>query len=148
MQIVFLRQDYAIFLHVESLKEYLFFTIWVMFWNISRIYFFFFSIQNIKSNWCIISLKSFSIIFFWWKICSVSVVFIYKRFNFCYSLCRESDAALPREFFWNFILILFWCQKWSLNRGTLVPVTTIYQTECPFTVLSALFCSWNAALWF
>ena len=37
----------------------LFFTIWVMFWNISRIYIFFFSIQNIKA---IVSL-SFSIFF-------------------------------------------------------------------------------------
>ena len=41
-------------------------------------------------------------------------------------------------FYWNFILI--WkCQKWSLNRGTIVLATTIYQTKCPFTVLSALF---------
>ena len=38
----------------------------------------------------------------------------------------------------NFILI--WkCQKGSLNRGALVSATTIYQTNCPFTVLSALF---------
>ena len=41
-------------------------------------------------------------------------------------------------FFQNFILI--WkCQKWSLNRGTLVSATAIYQTKCPFIVLSALF---------
>ena len=38
----------------------------------------------------------------------------------------------------NFILI--WkCQKWSLNRGTPVSATTIYQMKCPFTVPSALF---------
>ena len=38
----------------------------------------------------------------------------------------------------NFILI--WkCQKGSLKRGTLVSATAIYQTNCPFTVLSALF---------
>ena len=39
-------------------------------------------------------------------------------------------------------LILIWkYQKWSLNRGTLVSATAIYQTKCPFTVLRALFCS-------
>ena len=38
----------------------------------------------------------------------------------------------------NFILI--WkCQKWSLNRGTLVSATAIFQTKCPITVLRALF---------
>ena len=37
-------------------------------------------------------------------------------------------------------LILIWkCQKWSLNRGTLVSATAIYQIKCPFTVLSAPF---------
>ena len=41
-------------------------------------------------------------------------------------------------YFRNFILI--WkCWKCSLNRGTLVSATVIYQTKCPFTVLSALF---------
>ena len=38
----------------------MFFTIWVTFWNISMIYFFFFWIQNIKSNCYIISKKIFS----------------------------------------------------------------------------------------
>ena len=47
---------------------------------------------------------------------------------------RKSDAAL----YWNFILIRK-CHKWFLNRGTVVLATTIYQTKCPFTVLSALF---------
>ena len=62
------------------------FTIWAMFWNISSIYFFFFSIQDIKSNNYIIFLKFFSIIFFWWKIYPFPVIFIYKRFIFGYSL--------------------------------------------------------------
>ena len=43
MLIVILLQDNAI-------PFYLFFTIWVMFSNISYIYFFFFSTQNINSN--------------------------------------------------------------------------------------------------
>ena len=34
-------------------KNYLFFSTWVKFWNISRIYFVYFSIQNIKSKCCI-----------------------------------------------------------------------------------------------
>ena len=43
-------------------------------------------------------------------------------------------------FIWNFILI--WkCQKWSLNRGILVSATATYQTKCPFIVLSPLFCA-------
>ena len=40
--------------------------------------------------------------------------------------------------YWDFILIRK-CHKWFLNRGTVVLATTIYQTKCPFTVLSALF---------
>ena len=42
------------------------------------------------------------------------------------------DAALCRIFFQNFILICK-CQKWSLNRGNLVSVTT------KSALLSALF---------
>ena len=29
--------------------------------------------------------------------------------------------------------------KWSINGGSVVLATTIYQTKCPFTILSALF---------
>ena len=57
----------------------------------------------------------------------------------------SDSRALPCLviFFRNFILI--WkCQKWSLNRGTLVSATAIYQTKSPFTVLSALFSSQSA----
>ena len=56
-----------------------------------RIYFFFFSIQNIKGNCFIIFLRCFPIIFFWWKMYSFSYIFIYKRFNFCYSFSMFSD---------------------------------------------------------
>ena len=57
--------------------------IWVIFWNIRKIYFFFFHIQNIKSNYYIVFLKIFPIIFFWWKIYFFLLLFIYKRLNFC-----------------------------------------------------------------
>ena len=41
MSTVFWLQDNAIvFLRLKSLKEQLFFTVWVMFWNISRVYIF------------------------------------------------------------------------------------------------------------
>ena len=42
--------------------------------------------QNIKSNYYIIFLKIFPIIFFWWKIYSFPFIFIYKMFNSCYSV--------------------------------------------------------------
>ena len=64
----------------------MFFTIWFMFWNISRLYLFFFSIQNIKNNCYIIFLKHFLIIFFWWIVYFFPVIFINKRLNFCYIL--------------------------------------------------------------
>ena len=60
--------------------------IWNMFWNINRIYFLFFSVQNFKSNWQIIFLKFIPIIFFWYKIYSFPLKFTHRRFNFCYSL--------------------------------------------------------------
>ena len=41
-------------------------------------------------------------------------------------------------FLHNFILIWKY-QKWSLNRGTFAPATTIYQMKRLFTVPSALF---------
>ena len=49
-----LRTKLGVFLRLKSLKNNAFFTIWVMFSNINRIYFFFFSIQNIKRNCSII----------------------------------------------------------------------------------------------
>ena len=51
-----------------------------------RYIFFLFSIQNIKGNCYIFLLKYFPIIFFWWIVYFIVAIFIYKRFNFCYSL--------------------------------------------------------------
>ena len=42
----------------------------------------------------------FPIIFFWWKIYSLPFIFIYKRFNFCYSFLN---------FFLNYFLLLIGC---------------------------------------
>ena len=70
----------------NHVRCYLFCNIWVMFSNISRIYFFFLSIQNINSNCYIIFLNFFPIIIFWWKIFSyLPFIFIFKKFNFSYS---------------------------------------------------------------
>ena len=69
-------------------KNNLFFTIWIQSWTMSRIPFLFLS----KTLWAFFTLFFsilffffFSIIFFWWKIYSFPVIFIYRRFNFCYS---------------------------------------------------------------
>ena len=56
--------------------------IWVMFWNISRIYIYFFSIQNIKSNCYIFFLKFLRITFFWWKMYSLPVISTWKGLIF------------------------------------------------------------------
>ena len=84
--IVFLLQDNAIFLHLELLEKQLVFN------NLSYVLkqmqdiFFFFIIQNIKSNCYIIFLNIFVIIFFWWKTYPFPVIFNCKSFNFYYSL--------------------------------------------------------------
>ena len=74
--------------------EFLVFTGWVMFWNVSRVYFFFFNIQNIKSNCRIIFLKRFPVVYFWWIFYSISIIFIDKRFNFWYSLRISFDCFM------------------------------------------------------
>ena len=72
MPIIFSLQDNAIIFGLSLVvffiwnhqKNNLFFAIWAMFWNISRLYFLFFSTQIIKSNCYIIFLKFFPINFF------------------------------------------------------------------------------------
>ena len=95
-------------------KKNLLFTIWIMFWDIGRIYFFFFNIQNIKSNSVshiyIIFLKFFPIIFFWWKIYSFPVIFQFLLF-FAY-LCwvlHDLTQALQRieNILLSFLLMRF-----------------------------------------
>ena len=67
-------------------KDNLILTNWVMFWNLSRVYFFFFILQNITSNRYIFVPRLFPINFFWEKFYSTPVIFIYKWFNFRYTL--------------------------------------------------------------
>ena len=69
--------------------------IWVMLWNISRIHFFFFLFFSVQYcyivtlflHYCIFTLMlQCYIIFLRCKICSFPLKFVYKWFNFCYSL--------------------------------------------------------------
>ena len=84
-----------------------------IFWNISRIYAFFFSIQNIKSNCYIIFLNSFPVIFFWCIIFFFPVKFFYKRFNFnffiiscdCYSVLKTTVIFLLMRFIVAFLFL-------------------------------------------
>ena len=66
----------------------MFFTRWDMFWNISRVYFFFFlfNIENVKSNCKIIFLKSFLVFYFWRIFYSIPIIFFYKKLSLCGSL--------------------------------------------------------------
>ena len=66
----------------------MFFNRWDMFWNISRVYFFFFlfNIENVKSNCKIIFLKSFLVFYFWRIFYSIPIIFFYKKLSLCGSL--------------------------------------------------------------
>ena len=84
MPTTFLFLNNAILRDLESLKEKIIFhdLSYILKYNLDI--FFIFNINNIKSNSYIIFLKFFTIIFFWWKIFSLPVILINKRFNFCY----------------------------------------------------------------
>ena len=102
----------------------MFFLTWVMFWKIHRIYIFFFSMRNIKSNCQIMFLKHFPIIF-WWKISFFLVTFIYKTFNFCYFwgiLFQWSWFNATVTAYWKHLLIIFfidriYCCFWNFYPG-------------------------------
>ena len=82
MLIVFILQDNVILLHLESLKEELVFDDLSYVLKHMQDIFFLFSIENIKSNCSIVFLNFFPIIFFWWKISSFSVIFVYTGLIF------------------------------------------------------------------
>ena len=76
-----------------------------MFWNISRIYFFFFSIQNIRSNYYIIFLILFPVIFLWWNIYSLTVLILYKRLLSFYFWSNQENLYMIHhnsDFFMTF----------------------------------------------
>ena len=79
----FLLQENAIvLLHLEALKEELVFHDLSYVLKHEQDIFFLFSIQNIKTNYYIINLKFFPVIFLWWKICSFLFISIYKKVQF------------------------------------------------------------------
>ena len=98
-----------------------------MFWNISKICFFFFSMQIIKSNCYISFLNLFPIIFFWWKIYSFLFIFIYKRCNFCYSLWMFflllNDLTRSRV---SKTFVIFFINGIYCNFFVLYPIRRIY----------------------
>ena len=95
--------------------------IWVMFWNISTIFTFsFLAYKTLRANITLffsILLQSF---FFWWKIYSFALIFICKRFYFCYSFRTFSwssswlNATVTAYwkhllFFYGWDLLLLFC---------------------------------------
>ena len=76
------RLSFASFSAWNNYKNNLFFTIWVMFWNISRISFFLFSIQNFKSNCYIFFFKFFQSSFSDGKFIPFQLYFFIKRLIF------------------------------------------------------------------
>ena len=93
----------------------MFFTTWVMFWNINKKKKIFLSIQNIKSNCYIIFLKLFSIIFFCSKMCPFSVIYIFIKGLVFVNLCRlflisswfNATVAAYRKHLLSFLLMRF-----------------------------------------
>ena len=116
---VFLLQGNAIvLLPLESLKNNLCFTIWVMFRIICRIKFFFFSIQNIENNCYVVFIIFFQIIFIGWKISSFLVVLFMKGLIFVIlyisfsisSWLKATDTAYWKHLLpflrWDLLLLL------------------------------------------
>ena len=110
----FLLQDNLVLLHLEQLKEELVFsTIWVMFWNISRICFFYINIQNLMSNCSIIFLKFFQSCFFDGKFILSQLnllikVLIFVILSECFSICSWFNVTVT--VYWkhlSYLLIKF-----------------------------------------
>ena len=75
-----------------------------------------------------------------WYIQIVSEIFRFCHQGTIQKKSASGSRTLPYLVIFLRNFILNWkCQKGSLNRGTLVSATAIYQTNCPFTALSALF---------
>ena len=93
---------------------------WVIFWNVSRMFFISFTIQSIKGNCWIIFLKCFQISYSWWVIYSFPIILIYKRINFWYSLLIFS----------NIFKVLCGCCN-ILKRFI---ITFLYRVYCCFSI--------------
>ena len=56
-----------------------------------------------------------------------------------YKKSASGNRELPcLVIFFRSIILIWKCQKCSLNRDTLVPEAAIYQTKCPFSVFRML----------
>ena len=90
--------------HLESFRKKSFFTLWVVFSNIGRIYFFNNSIKsfitniwNIRNDRRITFYQFVPVIISWWKLFTLPIIFIYKRFKVWYCL-----QFFPIPFWLNF----------------------------------------------
>ena len=69
--------------------------------------FFFYNVQTINSNSYIIFLNFFLVIFFWLKMFSFPIIFIYKTFSSCYS-----SRMFPISSLFHVTVIAHWKQKY------------------------------------
>ena len=118
-----------------------------MFWNKSRAYFFFSSIQNIKTN-CFIFLKFFPIIFLWWKIYLFPFILNYKRFLlllFCFSSNQENlymrhhDSDLFYDIY-NIITKQSWANPLTLINSKLF--WYVFVSEWKSSIITSCASSW------
>ena len=120
-----------------------FFTISVIFWSISRIYFLFFSMQNIESKIRLFLSNLFQVIFFWWKIYSFPVMFIYKSFNFSYSFRVFSYFFMISWF--NATVMLCYCNATVMKAFIIFFIDGIYCCLFVFYPIRRI-CIWFALL--
>ena len=66
-------------------------------------------------------------------------VCVYVCLHIWYNSQLHSRTLPCLKIFFRNVILIWKCQKWSLNRGTLVSATAIYQIKCPFTIQNALF---------
>ena len=92
-------------------------------------YFFFFSIQNVKSNFWIIFLKLFPTIYFWWIIYSFPIIFIYKLVN------------IWNSFWMWFNFFIIWCNSCCLLKTF---INFIFRVYCCFFVFYPV---WRINIW-
>ena len=116
----FLLKDNVIFLPLKSLKEYLVSYDFSYVLKHKQDIFFFFSIQILRAIYELLFKFFFSNIFFWWKIYSFAVIFIYKKLNFYHSF---------RIFFYFFIIK---CDCYSILKGFVIFLMMEFIIACLF----------------
>ena len=105
-----------------------------MFWDVGRIYFLIFPMQNIKNKRSFFSVFFQSFFFFWWVIYCFLVIFIDKSLNFCYSFRMSSS------------FFMIYCDCYSILKAFIVFfIDKIYLFLCNWENLYMIHLSLN---WF